>query len=206
MCFKNQNSWSLKKKCFHVFPVIITCEVPYWFCRIKSLSRGTSVKVCLIRRNIASDLCTAVGCQQFRKVWRKRQRRIIFECNYFFSIIFYFLLIFPSVFLHRAGQRSFELLALIGSPQLLSFWFPRSRPRRTSNFSVMISVVTQRAALVVGIAYGCPYYTGPAIFHFFFKVPQMRNRLFPTKPLPLHKSLRFVQSAKSFIQLGNTTE
>ena len=36
-----------------------------------------------------------------------------------------------------------------------SLWFPRSRPRRTSNFSVMIFVVTQRGTLVVGIAYGC---------------------------------------------------
>ena len=26
----------------------------------------------LIRRNIASDLCTAVGCQQFHKELRKR--------------------------------------------------------------------------------------------------------------------------------------
>ena len=28
----------------------------------------------------------------------------------------------------------------------------------------MISVVTHRGTLVVEIAYGCPYYTGPAIF------------------------------------------
>ena len=39
----------------------------------------------LIRRNIAPGLCdTAVGCQQFRKESRKRQRRIMFERNYSF--------------------------------------------------------------------------------------------------------------------------
>ena len=32
----------------------------------------------------------------------------------------------------------------------------------------MISVVTQRGTLVVGIAHGCPYYKGPAIFYLFF--------------------------------------
>ena len=79
----------------------------------------------------------------------------------------------------------------------------------------MISVVTQRGALVVGIVYGCPYYTGTAVFHLFFKVPQVKNRLFPTNPLPLCKPIRFVQSArslvqglsssaKSLVQLGNT--
>ena len=37
----------------------------------------------LIRQNIASDLCdTAVGCQQFRKKSKKRQRRIMFERTY----------------------------------------------------------------------------------------------------------------------------
>ena len=57
----------------------------------------------------------------------------------------------------------------------------------------MISVVTQRDTLVVGMTYGYPYYMGPAIFHLFFKVPQVKNRVFPTKPLPLSKPLRFVQ-------------
>ena len=39
----------------------------------------------LIRRNIASDLCTAVGCQHFFKETRKRQRRTMFEryCSFF---------------------------------------------------------------------------------------------------------------------------
>ena len=35
----------------------------------------------LKRRIIASDLCTAGGCQQFRKESRKRQRKIMFERN-----------------------------------------------------------------------------------------------------------------------------
>ena len=43
---------------------------------------GASVKGMLIRRIFTSDLCTAVGCQQFRKELRKRQRRIMFEHNY----------------------------------------------------------------------------------------------------------------------------
>ena len=41
----------------------------------------------LIRRNIASDLCTAVGCEQFCKESRKLQRIIMSERNYFFSFI-----------------------------------------------------------------------------------------------------------------------
>ena len=35
--------------------------------------------------------------------------------------------------------------------------------------AVLISVVTQRGVLVVRIAYGCPYYKDPAIFHLFLK-------------------------------------
>ena len=58
----------------------------------------------------------------------------------------------------------------------------------------MISVVTQRGTLVVGIAYGYPYYKGSAIFSLvFFQVSQVKNRLFPTKPLPLCKPIRIVQ-------------
>ena len=41
----------------------------------------------LIRQNIASDLCTAVGCQQFHKELRKRSWRIMFERNYSFPIV-----------------------------------------------------------------------------------------------------------------------
>ena len=37
------------------------------------------------------------------------------------------------------------------------------------DIAVLISVVTQRGVLVVGIAYGCPYYKDPAIFHLFLK-------------------------------------
>ena len=60
---------------------------------------------------------------------------------------------------------------------------------------------------MVGIAYGCPYYTGPAIFYLFFKVPQVKNRLFPTNPLPQCKLLTFVQSANSLVEgLSNTTK
>ena len=36
-------------------------------------------------------------------------------------------------------------------------------------FAVLISVVTQRGILVVGIAYGCPYFKDPAIFHLLLK-------------------------------------
>ena len=38
----------------------------------------------LIRRNIASHLFTAVGCQQFRKESRKHRRKTMFERNCFF--------------------------------------------------------------------------------------------------------------------------
>ena len=56
--------------------------------------------------------------------------------------------------------------------------------------SVFISV---RGALVLRIAYGCPKYKSLTIFHLFCEVPQMKNCLFPIKPLPLCKQLRFVQ-------------
>ena len=59
--------------------------------------------------------------------------------------------------------------------------------------TVLISAVKQRGALVVRIAYGCPYYKGPAIFHLFRKVSQVKNCLFAGNPLPLCKPLRFVQ-------------
>ena len=60
-------------------------------------------------------------------------------------------------------------------------------------------------ALVLRIAYGCPEYKGPAIFHLFCKVPLVKNRLFPTKPLPLYKALMFVQFEQEvwrFVQFG----
>ena len=84
------------------------------------------------------------------------------------------------------------------------------------NLSVMISVVTQgeplysRDSLWLSLLQGFSDF-----FTCFFKVPQVKNRLFPRKPLPLCKPLRFVQfgqescpglssSAKSLVQLGNT--
>ena len=45
----------------------------------RHIRKGVSV-----RRNIASDLCTAVGCQQFRKESKKHQRRVMFKRNYLF--------------------------------------------------------------------------------------------------------------------------
>ena len=43
------------------------------------------LKCALIRRDIASDLCdTAVGCQQFLKKSRKREKRVMFERTYSF--------------------------------------------------------------------------------------------------------------------------
>ena len=77
---------------------------------------------------------------------------------------------------------------LVWSPncQWKSLWFPRSRPRRTSNFSVMISVVTQGD--------GCPYYKGSAIFSLvFFLSTTSEKSFFSAKTLPLCKPLRFVQ-------------
>ena len=60
-----------------------------------------------------------------------------------------------------------------------------------------------RGTLVVGIAYGCPYYKGSAIFSLvFFKVPQVKNRLFPRKPQPLCKPLRFVQFGQESCPAG----
>ena len=59
--------------------------------------------------------------------------------------------------------------------------------------TVLISVVTQRGALVVRITYGCPYYKSPANFRLFCKVPEVKNCLFPREPLPLCKPLKFVQ-------------
>ena len=59
--------------------------------------------------------------------------------------------------------------------------------------SVLISVLTCKGALVIRIALGCLYYKSPAIFHLFCKVPQVKNHLFPEKPLPLCKPAKYVQ-------------
>ena len=47
--------------------------------------------------------------------------------------------------------------------------FPGVDHEGRQDIAVLISVVTQRGVLVVGIAYGCPYFKDPAIFHFFLK-------------------------------------
>ena len=73
---------------YHVlFHVIITNEKPVTILKAYiSLSRHIR-KGLLIRRIVVSDIRdTAVGCQQFRKEWRKRQRRIMFERNYSFFL------------------------------------------------------------------------------------------------------------------------
>ena len=44
---------------------------------------------------------------------------------------------------------------------------------------VLISVVTQRGILVVGIVYGCPYFKDPAIFSLVSKVPQVKKLFIP---------------------------
>ena len=75
----------LWKKCFHVlFHVMITNEVSVtilqaYFSLPRHIRKGM-----LMRWIITSDLCKAVGCQQFRKESRKLQRRIMFERNYSF--------------------------------------------------------------------------------------------------------------------------
>ena len=56
---------------------------------------------------------------------------------------------------------------LLGS--YVNFHFPGVDHEGRQDITVLISVVTQRGVLVVGIAYGCPYYKDPAIFHLFLK-------------------------------------
>ena len=57
--------------------------------------------------------------------------------------------------------------------------------------SVLISVVTQSGALVLRIAYDSSFFSLALVLRIaydsslFCKVPQVKNRLFPTKPLPL---------------------
>ena len=48
----------------------------------------------LIRQNIASHLCTAVGGQQFRKEWRKLLTRIMFERVVLHILLLFFLTLF----------------------------------------------------------------------------------------------------------------
>ena len=51
--------------------------------------------------------------------------------------------------------------------QGLPFAFPGVDHEGHHACTILISVVMQRGALVVGIAYGGPYYKSPAIFHVF---------------------------------------
>ena len=68
--------------------------------------------------------------------------------------------------------------------------------------TVLISAVTRRGALVVGIAYGCPNYNSPAIFNLFCKVPQVNNCLFLRDPLPPCNSLRYVHFGRKVCPAG----
>ena len=52
----------------------------------------------------------------------------------------------------------------------------RGRLLGNRKFSVIISVVTQSETLVAVIAYGCPYYTDPAILNkVIFDVPEISS-------------------------------
>ena len=71
-------------KCFHVFHVMITDEIPVTILQAyMSLPRHIHKGV-LIRRNIASDLHAAAVANNFAKKLRKRLRRKMFERNYSF--------------------------------------------------------------------------------------------------------------------------
>ena len=59
-----------------------------------------------------------------------------------------------------------------------------------------------RGTLVVGIANGYSYTSVQRFFHLFFFVPQVKNRLFPRKPLPLYNPLRFVQFGQESCPAG----
>ena len=64
--------------------------------------------------------------------------------------------------------------------------------RKDTSFSALISAVTQKRSLWV--AHGCSKHKSLAVFQLIFcEVPQVKNRLFRLKPLPLYQPLRFVQ-------------
>ena len=63
--------------------------------------------------------------------------------------------------LFRAFSSHRQPSALIG--------FPGVDHEGRQDFAVLISMVTQRGVLAVGIAYGCPYYKDLVIFHLFLK-------------------------------------
>ena len=60
---------------------MITNEVPITILQAY-LSLPRHIRKGIMLMIITSDLCTAAGCQQFRKESRKLQRRIMFERNY----------------------------------------------------------------------------------------------------------------------------
>ena len=77
---------SLKKKSFHLFfHVISTNALPVTvLLAYTSLPRHIREDMLQDGLYCVIDLCTEVGCQQFRKEPRKRQRRIVLELNYSF--------------------------------------------------------------------------------------------------------------------------
>ena len=76
----------LEKKRFQaLLHVIITNKLPVTILQTyMSLPRYVRIIDVLMRRNIASDLCTALDFLQFRKELRKCQERIMFERNSYF--------------------------------------------------------------------------------------------------------------------------
>ena len=57
--------------------------------------------------------------------------------------------------------------------------FPGVDHEGHQDIAVLISVVTQRGILVVGIVYGCPYFKDPATFSLVSKVPQVKKSFIP---------------------------
>ena len=72
--------------------------------------------------------------------------------------------------------------------------------------AVLISVVTQRGILVVGIVYGCPYFKDPATFSLVSKYHKWKNRLFPTKASASVQANKFGQLGQDVCSAGNTFE
>ena len=57
--------------------------------------------------------------------------------------------------------------------------FPGVDHEGRQDSAVLISLVTQRGILVVGIVYGCPYFKDPATFSLVSKVPQVKKSFIP---------------------------
>ena len=61
-----------------------------------------------------------------------------------------------------------------------------------------------RGTFVVGIAYGCPYYKGSAIFSLVFFLSTTSEKSFiPYKASAALQALKVVQFGQSLVQLGN---